>query len=115
MKKIMQYEMNEYVPEWKLLKNGFKKKSDRSYVLVKNLYRNIVKLVLIIDTEEGYVSDNVENDLGYPYPPFYNLKYGGDNNVRDEVIKNYNRCISSLIKKNILNPIEDNLNDEEEE
>lgn len=107
MKKLVQYEMNDYIPEWKLLKYGFKKRSDDTYILTKNLYNNVVKLTLIIDLDEGYVNDNVENELGYPYPPFYNLKYGGDNRVRDEVIRKYNKCIRFLIDKKILNEVKE--------
>lgn len=99
-KRIVNYEINDFIPEHKLLNSGFKKQNGK-YILTKNLYRNVVKLVIIIDLDEGYVYDNVENELGYPYPPFYNLKYGGQNLVRDEVIKNYNKCINNLIERKI--------------
>ena len=92
------YELNKESTQKKLRDNGFHCGAFR-----KPLYKKYVFLVIKIENDEqgSFICENIEDDKGQIYVPYYDRKYGR-NEVRDTVIKHYNRYMRELVKKGIL-------------
>ena len=96
------YSVNlENVTYTKLIQNGFRLKNEyftRTYPLCNNF----IKLVVMIELGDKYLSVSVIDDSGNLYAPFYNPDEHPNNLVAEQVIKNYNKIMDKLVQKGIL-------------
>ena len=99
-------------PEYKVLKSvntnqlkdyGFYQRTKSTYVLNKNLYKNIIRVKIIIDlsneimTWEVYDSTNQKR-----YYAFYNNLNGNNNLVAVKSIEEFNKIIDDLMENKII-------------
>lgn len=96
--KINDYIINDKVNEQILIDNKFRKFNGhftRSYYL----YKNFIKVTIMIDLDCNYFESSVCDTAGNLYPPFYNLDNVESNTVAIEVINTYNKTMDDLVKK----------------
>ena len=108
--KINDYIINDKVNEKILIDNKFRKFNGhftRSYYL----YKNFIKVTIMIDLDCNYFGSSVCDTAGNLYPPFYNLDNVESNTVAIEVINTYNNTMDDLVKRKILSKAHKNKND----
>ena len=101
MIKPKNYEVNVDITEKLLVRNKIKEKEDY-FFCKKALYGNYIYLYIYLNKPDYYMSFKVQDNEGYPYTPFYNPDDRHNNNVYNEVVKNYINFMYSLIDAKIL-------------
>lgn len=92
-----------------LLKFGFRVISPGKYILSKNLYKDIIYVKFIINTndenDEGGREmdfDVIDRNTQQSYHPFYHNVNACPNLVAEEVKKNFNKIIFKMENSNIV-------------
>ena len=94
----------ENVTYTKLIQSGFRMK-DEYFIRTYPLCNNFIKLVLMIDLGDYFLSTSVVDDSGNLYAPFYNPDEHPNNLVAEQVVKKYNGVMDKLVQKGILTEI----------
>ena len=87
--------------------NGF---SNMNGYVSRTTYLYETSIILILCIGDDMIMPNVRCDDGDYYTPFYNPDLRHHNLVFDEVAKNYNKFMDSLVDKGLLRRKEDNMN-----
>lgn len=91
------YSLNENITEKTLNKNGFKNGTFKCYV-----YKNIIQLIIRIDTENDWWDYQIYNvDIHSIYPPYYDRSCGKHLEV-EEIDDKVDKIINELVKAKIL-------------
>lgn len=96
-----EYYVPDGVTEREFISAGFRSYTDH-YTINKYLYKDLIRLNILIDKSDGYIVINVTNENSDTYVPFYNPETRHDNLVYEEVVKNFNKFMDSLVKKKVL-------------
>ena len=97
------YKVKQNVLHEKLVKLGFFESSN-CFRIKKALYKEFIYLIFTIDKDDYFGSTQVIDKEGITYAPFYDPSVRHNNDVADTIIKNYNKFMDSLVKRNILVP-----------
>lgn len=103
------YKVREKISNTAFIHNGFTPfMSDDSagdvdsFILRRVLYKGFVYLSIIIDRSNSYMIVNVQDNMGFPYSPFYNPNDRHDNKVYEDVARRYNQIMDNLVRNKIL-------------
>lgn len=106
--------LNEDITSEKLIKAGFKNRSNdkRFYILREYLYKDTIALSITIDLNEEDNDEKVkwhviDSNTGTTYNTFYFTPNTCKDLVREEVIRSFNEVIGELSKRKILYIVEE--------
>lgn len=94
------YYVNQNATDKMMLRNKFISRTDY-YTIKKPLYGNYIFLNLLIDKSDYFLTVDVSDNNGYVYAPFYNPDDRHNNNVYEEMVKNYNAFMDKLTANGI--------------
>ena len=82
---------------------GFRQRTNNTYVLNKNLYKNIIRVKLILDLAEKIITWEVYDCTNQKqYFAFYNNVNGDNNRVAVKSIEEFNKIIEELMENKII-------------
>ena len=98
---ILKFKANPNVTRQQLTDNGFRL-YENTYRYEKNLYDNLIKLVIKYEFEdEPILNYNVTNSSGETYLPFLTQEFS-NNIVAKEVINLFNRTMKEMVKTGLI-------------
>lgn len=99
----LEYKVLNSVTPQQLKDYGFHQRSKNTYVLNKNLYRNIIRVKIIADLADNIMTWEVYDATNQKqYYAFYNNINGDNNNVAVKSIEEFNKIIGELIENKII-------------
>lgn len=103
---LTKYQLHKGLTKRSLFDNGFKYFANNIFIAYKYLYKDIIKLQIIInldsDEENDIQVDIIDRYTGKEYMPvWYNIN-GANNLVAMEALKNFKNYMDELQKRKIL-------------
>lgn len=82
---------------------GFYQRTNNTYVVNKNLYKNIIRVKILVDFTEKILTWEVYDVTNQKqYYTFYNNVDGGNNKIAVKSIEEFNKIIDGLMENKII-------------
>lgn len=99
----LEYKVSNNVTPQQLKDYGFYQRTNNTYVLNKNLYKNIIRVKILVDINDDVMTWEVYDITNQKqYYAFYNNLNGSNNLVAIKSIEEFNRIINDLIENKII-------------
>lgn len=99
----LEYKVSNNVTPQQLKDYGFHQRTKGKYALNKNLYKNIIRVKILIDLSNRIMTWEVYDVTNQKqYHAFYNNVNGDSNRVAIKSIEEFNKIIDNLLENKII-------------
>lgn len=99
----LEYKVSNSATPQQLKEYGFHQRTNNTYVLNKYLYKNIIKVKILVDLNDEVMTWEVYDVTNQKqYYAFYNNVNGNNNRIAVKSIEEFNKIIAELVENKII-------------